>query len=444
MIFSRIFIALLIIAVSICSAQTTTSNQTRPICSISSNCSGNAVAALSISRTRCLCTCSGYWRGSNCQTCPTSAQLGADLKCDRCALGFIPVTGTATCRRCNITQDCNGNALAVFANETDTECRCACSGSWKGPQCNQCPEIYDQATCNRCRDPSLAYPSCTYKTPKYMDFVNYAVDTLRYSSPGTNVYLKGHEFSYIDLTEDPRNSSARTVCSSFFALVMKLTYPESVTNQTFTRIFGYPFPRSNNYQRNLKAGNGFVEIKRMQDVNEGDAVVLYYDPIDPSDNTGHMMFIHNYTQRPIPTEPIFPNTIQWELTVSDSTASYHSRDTRIPPVGTPGGIGTGVSRVYTDLDGFFLGYTWSLSSSGQFYPLNSTRVWAVGRPTFVPDSVVQNPSLPPVEYCGYSEDVKPAKELCTTTCSYQTGCALRNGTIRNCGPCLPIFDKDDP
>eukprot|EP00759_Apiculatamorpha_spiralis_P030387 PhF_6_TR32139/c0_g1_i4/m.47605 len=360
------------------------------VCTIAANCSNHANAAVYTSvfgSNRCVCTCSGYWVGSNCSSCPKSAQ---GVNCDKCAVDYAP-SGPASCRKCSVAEDCSGPNNAFSVSSNGTGCQCKCAYKWSGAKCDVCPAGYAGPSCSRCANSSLAFPACQYATPSYMKYVDRAVSILRYAPLGQNIYLQDHRFSFITLTDKSSTSVARTVCSSFFALVLKYNYPNIITNDTFIRIFGETYPHSDDYHRNVKAGNGFIEIKRMQDVNEGDVAALYFDPADPSENTGHMMYIHNYTLRDQPTEPFIPNSLQWEVTVSDSTATFHSKDTRNAPGGSPGGIGTGVTRVYTDLNGYFIGYTWGLSASTQYYPLASSRVWAVGRPTFLPDSVVQNP-----------------------------------------------------
>jgi hypothetical protein len=70
--------------------------------------------------------------------------------------------------------------------------------------------------------------------------------------------------------------------------------------------------------------------------------------------------------------PIVADTLQWTIDVVDSSSSYHGpTDTRYDH---PGGIGEGVFRLYTNLDGTVAGYTWSLlgTSMSSYYPQATT------------------------------------------------------------------------
>ena len=69
-----------------------------------------------------------------------------------------------------------------------------------------------------------------------------------------------------------------------------------------------------------------------------------------------------------PTPPLIPGTLQWEMSVIDSSENGHGlQDTRFIDGSIKPGIGRGVFRIYTDGDGKMVGYTSSTSPISKYY-----------------------------------------------------------------------------
>ena len=92
------------------------------------------------------------------------------------------------------------------------------------------------------------------------------------------------------------------------------------------------------------------------------------------------MIVNAVPTRRQPSKPEVDATEQWEVSVIDSSESGHCRtDTRRKADNSFGdGVGQGVFRLYTNLNGDIVGYTWSTFANSDSYDQN-TRQLVVGR-----------------------------------------------------------------
>ena len=218
----------------------------------------------------------------------------------------------------------------------------------------------------------------TFNTPLYTIKALECVNTF-VQKPENNVY--GASPTFIVLTGDPNTSYARTQCSSFFTRLLQITYPNQITDQTFTNLFGSKAPNSGKFYDAVISQNNFKRIFSIFDVQQGDMIFLKYP--ESNANSGHTMQIYSLQKRSVDTLPIVEGTEQWEIVVMDSSQSYHGKDdTRISP---NNGIGRGTFRLYVSkADGTFQGYSWSIAASSTYYDKSSDRLLVIGRPTFLP------------------------------------------------------------
>ncbi len=181
--------------------------------------------------------------------------------------------------------------------------------------------------------------------------------------------------------------SSRADCSGFVTLSLLKAF--EFGRGDIDAWMGSKNPSSARYHDNILFQNNFYRIQRAPDVRRGDILAMKY--LDKaSGGTGHTMIAASVPVLRSSTEPIIDNTLQYELTVIDSTSSLHGRDTRTG-TGSNGsdqdGAGLGTMRLYADAStGQITGYTWSLSSGSTYYtatsPATDRRSLMVGRMTF--------------------------------------------------------------
>jgi hypothetical protein len=87
---------------------------------------------------------------------------------------------------------------------------------------------------------------------------------------------------------------------------------------------------------------------------------------------------------PVPREaspPLVEGTAQWMVAILDSSGGHGRADSRFHGKEGPEqtGVGRGVVRLYTDVDGQIVGYAWSLAKASRFRDRADVPV-AVGRP----------------------------------------------------------------
>jgi hypothetical protein len=148
-------------------------------------------------------------------------------------------------------------------------------------------------------------------------------------------------------------------CSGFInALICKATH---WTDADLKAQLGHKRMYAYHYYAAIVAGNHFMQIKNIHDITPGDLIALLYpDRTEHDDNTGHMMVVASAPRSHQPSKILEPNTEQYEVEVIDCTKSPHGKnDTRITSSGNYGGLGKGTFRLYTDLQGNIVGYSWS-------------------------------------------------------------------------------------
>jgi len=122
---------------------------------------------------------------------------------------------------------------------------------------------------------------------------------------------------------------------------------------------------------------------------------------------GHTMIIRGPATQITAKNPIYANTKQYQVPVYDSTSSTHGckwdnaawADSRWPGVDCNDGefdqgFGSASIRIYTDLSGKLLGYSWAVAA-GSTYNSPTSRPYRIGRLWNLPDDPVPPPEDPP-------------------------------------------------
>lgn len=169
---------------------------------------------------------------------------------------------------------------------------------------------------------------------------------------------------------------SHTDCSGLLNALLERTY--GLKSADFEKWLGLRRPLAITYHDAIESKNGFARIERVSDIQPGDIIAIRYPP--DADNSGHIMLVAEKPRRRTATEPIVPDTVQWEITVIDSSESGHGKtDTRRRSDGGFGqGVGKGVFRIYTDKRGSFVGYAWSDFANSE-YRERTDRHLTVGR-----------------------------------------------------------------
>src|SRR5262249_39344742 len=148
-----------------------------------------------------------------------------------------------------------------------------------------------------------------------------------------------------------------TKCASFVTLVLQQAYQWD--DADFTDWFRSSSPYAADYHDAILAGNGFLEIQHITDIQSGDIIAIKYPYTpDPDDDTGHVMTAAGSPTLSVAAAPVVAGTKQYAIEVIDSTKTPHdSTDTRKAAGDT--GAGLGVFRLYANAAGTIVGYTWS-------------------------------------------------------------------------------------
>ncbi|AUX39720.1 uncharacterized protein SOCE26_011150 [Sorangium cellulosum] len=170
--------------------------------------------------------------------------------------------------------------------------------------------------------------------------------------------------------------------ASFVTLAMKQAF--GITGAEVRTAFGSVSPVSAQYYWNIISENRFTHITNVNDLAAGD--VLSIDAT--SVYNGHsVILLGPATQLPTPMNPIRPNTIQWSIPIADATTAVHGCSMSYPDSRWTGacnggtftpGPGTAYMRLYSNLDGTLLGYSWSVTPGATYYD-PAVRPYAVGR-----------------------------------------------------------------
>jgi hypothetical protein len=149
-----------------------------------------------------------------------------------------------------------------------------------------------------------------------------------------------------------------TKCASFVTRVLQQAY--GWTDTDFKNWFKFTSsPNAQGYHDAILAGNGFLVIQKISDIQSGDIIAIDYpDTPDPDDPSGHVMIAAGSPTLRGAAVPFKTGTTQYTIEVIDSTQSPHgSTDTRAATQDE--GAGIGFFRLYVDATGTIVGYTWS-------------------------------------------------------------------------------------
>ena len=107
-------------------------------------CNGNSNSA-TVVNDKCICDCSNQWSGDTCNLC---VGLFEGSNCDKCITGHI---NYPSCTLCNNSIHCNGNADSVIEDGSRTSCNCNCKTGFEGIACDSCSSDHiNYPTCRKC------------------------------------------------------------------------------------------------------------------------------------------------------------------------------------------------------------------------------------------------------------------------------------------------------
>jgi hypothetical protein len=135
-------------------------------------------------------------------------------------------------------------------------------------------------------------------------------------------------------------------------------------------------PVARHYVDAIIAEKYFRRIHRLKLCMPGDVVAMKY-PQD-NDNTGHVMLVAERPKKKTSSPPLVEATEQWEVKIIDCTTSPHGSDSRKKEVGSRGGLGTGLFRIYTNADGEPVGYTWGMGPKSEYRAMKERPI-VIGR-----------------------------------------------------------------
>jgi len=222
---------------------------------------------------------------------------------------------------------------------------------------------------------SLAVPALAQETPipKHLELarlllVSVPPDKTSYRHQGW-VKWKGDLFA--------SEYEVHTDCSGLVSSVL-----DRADAQTYRRVLtaSKRHPLAKDYYDSIVRDGVFARIDNLADVLPGDVVAIRYPPSVPS-GTGHVMLVDaKPVQRREDTAPVIEGTRQWELAVIDSSNGPHGTldSRRVEDGGKRSGLGRGMFRLYADLKGTLMGYSWSVEKSSKYYDA-SQRPIVIGR-----------------------------------------------------------------
>jgi hypothetical protein len=166
----------------------------------------------------------------------------------------------------------------------------------------------------------------------------------------------------------------RTYCATFLTALLRQAY--GWTDEDLEGWLGSSSPYAVTYHDAIVAGDGFRRIRAVDDIRAGDIVAIRYPASESS--TGHIAIVRRAPRRRIATAPFVPGTIQFELSIVDSTSTPHGpEDSRSRDDDT--GAGSGVMRLYANpLWNTLVGHSWSTTTSSVYYT-TSQRSVVIGR-----------------------------------------------------------------
>jgi hypothetical protein len=163
--------------------------------------------------------------------------------------------------------------------------------------------------------------------------------------------------------------SNRSVCNTFVCAVLRQAY--GWTDDVFRRWFDVRRPSAARFVGAIKRGSGFVQRRVVDHITPGDIMAIRYPA--GSTSSGHVVIVRSAAVRRESTAPVIAGTIQYDISVVDSTRSPHgvvsAADTRIASDGTlHPGAGFGIMRLYADDSGIIVGHAWSRARGAPYRP----------------------------------------------------------------------------
>jgi hypothetical protein len=210
--------------------------------------------------------------------------------------------------------------------------------------------------------PLASRPSRAAAGPDLLEWARRLIDGV---TPETNIYASRPTvvaWSGVNGASETRN---RSVCSALVAHLMMQAYGYRPAD--FASWLGGRFPRAAGFHDAIAAGQGFTPILRIAEIRPGDILAIKYPP--GSKPTGHVLLAASRPVERRATEPVVPGTVQYELSVIDSSHTGHGpTDTRHYAKGKfHSGVGEGLFRLYAGPDGALAGYSWSVTKASEEY-----------------------------------------------------------------------------
>ena len=195
-------------------------------------------------------------------------------------------------------------------------------------------------------------------------------------TPETNLYASRPTvvtWAGVNGATETRN---RSVCSALIAHLMMQAYGYRAAD--FASWLGGRFPRAAGFHDAIAGGHGFDRVTKVGDIEPGDVLAIKYAP--GSHPTGHVLLAASSPVKRSPTAPLVPDTVQYELSIIDSSQTGHGpNDTRHYAKGKfHSGVGEGLFRLYANRSGAIVGYSWSVTKASEFYA-PSERDLVIGR-----------------------------------------------------------------
>lgn len=214
----------------------------------------------------------------------------------------------------------------------------------------------------------LALPAWSAEAPAHLTLVRSLLGNL---SAGASHYQHQSQITW----PDSGKATAYTDCSGLVNGLLSRTQPKLLAS---LRSRAGREPQAIHYFQAVAENQGFQAVTRVQNLQPGDLIVIRNPPED--DDTGHIMIVD---EAPVESggssPPKVPGTYQWQVKVIDSSKSAHGpRDSRALPGGNANGVGRGTIRLYADLNGVPLGYTWSTLPVSDYIP-QASKALLMGR-----------------------------------------------------------------
>lgn len=169
-----------------------------------------------------------------------------------------------------------------------------------------------------------------------------------------------------------------TDCSGFLDAVLIHTY--NWHRSDLEHWLHVSRPNAANYYDAIRGNNGFTPVARVQEIAPGDVLAVKY--LHRTDNSGHIMIADGAAEAMTARPPVIAGTQQWQLAIIDCSESGHGPEDTRHKRGADGkdhaGLGRGILRLYTRVDGQPVGFSWSALKVSGFKGSDSEPI-AIGR-----------------------------------------------------------------